>query len=350
MITLMLALILTQTSSDLDKQPGLIKRVFIYEKAPYPECHASTIVETPKGLVASWFGGTEEKHRDVGIWVSRFVDGKWTPSVEVANGVINSNKRFPTWNPVLHQVPGGRLLLFYKVGPSPSTWWGEVKRSKDDGVSWSAAEKLPKDIYGPIKNKAITLKDGTILSGSSTEHQGWRIHFERSSDQGSSWTSTGPTHDGKEVGAIQPTLLLHSDGRIQALNRTRGKGKIYETWSSDEGKTWTKLKATTLPNPGSGIDAVTLKDGRHLLVYNHVDKAGIATGARSPLNVAISKDGKVWEAALVLENEKGEFSYPAVIQTSDGLVHITYTWNRKKVRHVVVDPAKVELKPLSKSV
>lgn len=348
MLTLFVALALIQTAVDLDKQPGLVKREFIYEKAPYPESHASTIVETPKGLVAAWFGGTEEKHRDVGIWVSRFVDGKWTPSVEVANGVIDNTKRYPTWNPVLHQLPDGPLLLFYKVGPTPSTWWGEVKRSKDNGVTWSAAEKLPKEIYGPIKNKAITLKDGTIVSGSSTENKGWRLHFERSSDQGNTWTSTGPIHDGKEVGAIQPALLLHADGKIQALNRTRGKGRIYETWSSDDGKTWTKLTATDLPNPGSGIDAVTLKDGRHLLVYNHVDKAGIATGARSPLNVAISKDGKLWEAALVLENEKGEFSYPAVIQSSDGLVHITYTWNRKKIRHVVVDPAKLELKPLPK--
>ncbi|HMO37562.1 MAG TPA: exo-alpha-sialidase, partial [Gemmatales bacterium] len=98
--------------------------------------------------------------------------------------------------------------------------------------------------------------------------------------------------------------------------------------------------------PGSGIDAVTLQDGRHLLVYNHVDKAGIATSARSPLNVAVSRDGITWQAGLVLENEKGEFSYPAVIQTKDGLVHITYTWNRKKIRHVVIDPQKLELQPL----
>lgn len=345
MLPLLLSLLVTQ-HVDLDKQPGLVKREFIYEKAPYPECHASTIVETPEGLVAAWFGGTEEKHRDVGIWVSRLVNGKWTTSVEVANGVIDATRRYPTWNPVLHQIKDGPLLLFYKVGPSPSTWWGEVKRSNDHGKTWSPAEKLPKHIVGPIKNKPITLKDGTILSGSSTEHAGWKIHFERSSDNGKTWTSTGSLHDGKEVRAIQPTIFIHQDGRLQSLVRTSGKGKIYETWSSDDGRTWSKLAPTTLPHPGSGIDGVTLKDGRHLLVYNHVDKAGVATQARSPLNVAISRDGKVWEAALVLEDEKGgEFSYPAVIQTSDGLVHITYTWNRKKIRHVVVDVNKLELKP-----
>ena len=68
---------------------------------------------------------------------------------------------------------------------------------------------------------------------------------------------------------------------------------------------------------------MTLKDGRHLLIYNHTDRG------RSPLNLALSKDGKSWEGALVLENDPGkEFSYPAIIQTSDGLVHMTYTWHR----------------------
>jgi predicted neuraminidase len=296
--------------------------------------------------VAAWFGGTDEGERDVGIWLSRREHGKWSTPVEVANGIITPSQRFPTWNPVLHQIKDGQLLLFYKAGPRPSAWWGEVKRSRDHGQTWSSAEKLPEGILGPIKNKAITLSDGTILSGSSTEHQGWRIHFERSSDNGNTWISTGPIHDGKDVGAIQPTILNHGNRRLQALHRTRGKGKIYQNWSYDEGKTWSKLEPTMLPHPGSGIDAVTLQDGRHLLVYNHVDKAGIATGARSPLNVAISKDGITWQSALTLENDKGEFSYPAVIQTSDGKVHITYTWNRKKIRYVEVDVSKLVLKPL----
>jgi hypothetical protein len=102
-----------------------------------------------------------------------------------------------------------------------------------------------------------------------------------------------------------------------------------------------EISLTELPNPNSGTDAVTLKDGRHLLIYNHTAKG------RSPLNLAVSKDGKVWEAALVLEDEpKKEFSYPAIIQTSDGLVRITYTWKRQKAKHVVIDPAKLVLKPI----
>ena len=80
---------------------------------------------------------------------------------------------------------------------------------------------------------------------------------------------------------------------------------------------------------------MTLKDGRQLIVYNHTPKG------RSPLNVAVSRDGKAWEAALVLESEPGEYSYPAVIQAADGRIHITYTWKRQRVKHVVVDPAKL---------
>ncbi|HMC12304.1 MAG TPA: exo-alpha-sialidase, partial [Pirellulaceae bacterium] len=138
-------------------QPGIVTGEFIYETAPFPQCHASTIALGRDGLVASWFGGTRERHPDVGIWVSRH-DGKgWSAPVEVANGIQDATTRHPCWNPVLFQMPDGPLLLFYKVGPSPSTWWGMLIRSDDGGRSWSKPEKLPDDIPGPIKNKPILL-------------------------------------------------------------------------------------------------------------------------------------------------------------------------------------------------
>ena len=229
---------------------------------------------------------------------------------------------------------GGPLWLFYKAGPTPANWWGMLISSKDDGKTWSNPRRLPDGFLGPVKNKPITLKDGSILAPTSFENQGWRIHFERTSDLGRTWQTVGPVDDDKTWEAIQPTLLTHPDGRIQALSRSQ-QSKIVECWSADGGKSWSKLVATSLPNPDSGIDAVTLADGRHLLVYNPTTKG------RSPLNVAVSPDGKTWKTALVLEDQPGEYSYPAVIQSADGLVHITYTWHRKKIRHAVLDPQKL---------
>ncbi|MEO6724787.1 MAG: sialidase family protein [Blastocatellia bacterium] len=327
--------------------PGNVKSEFIYETAPYPECHASTIAESKSGLVAAWFGGTKEKNSDVGIWVSRMENGKWTQPVEVANGIESPDKRYPTWNPVLHQPKSGPLLLFYKVGPDPAKWWGMMMTSVDGGKTWSKPMRLPDGIAGPIKDKPVELANGELLCPSSSEDKGWRVHFERTSDQGKTWQRTEPINDGKEFGVIQPTVLFYKGGKLQALMRSR-QGVVVESWSEDSGKTWGKLVATGLPNPNSGIDGVTLKDGRQLLVYNHVITKAGKWGDRAPLNVAVSEDGKTWKAALVLETgpASAEYSYPAVIQTRDGLVHITYTWNRKKVKHVVVDPRKLILREM----
>ncbi len=188
-------------------RPGLVKSEFIYETAPFPSCHASTIAETKSGLVAAWFGGTHERHPDVCIWVSRHADGTWTSPVEVANGVGFVTNRLPTWNPVLFQPKAGPLLLFYKVGPSPSAWWGMLTTSADEGKTWSEPSRLPDGILGPIKNKPVQLPDGDILCGSSTEGAGgWRVHFERTADLGGTWTTTPPLNDGREIGAIQPSI------------------------------------------------------------------------------------------------------------------------------------------------
>ena len=317
-------------------QAGFLMAEFIFEKAPFPECHASTLAETSDGLVAAWFGGTRERHPDVGIWLSRHTGGHWTAPVEVANGVQSSTNRYPCWNPVLFQPSRGPLLLFYKVGPTPSAWWGELLRSEDGGRTWSAPQRLPKNIFGPIKDKPVQLANGDLLCPSSTEDQGWRVHFERTTDLGKTWQATPPVNDPKQIGAIQPSILFHPGNRLEAVGRTR-QGKIFQIWSDDAGKTWGEMTLTSLPNPNSGIDAVTLKDGRQLLVYNHT------TRGRSPLNVALSADGKDWEPVLVLEDEPGkEFSYPAVIQTRDGLVHIAYSWKRQRIKHVVLDPSKLK--------
>jgi predicted neuraminidase len=266
--------------------------------------------------------------------------------VEVANGVQNSGKRYPTCNPVLFQPKAGPVQLFFKIGPSPSGWWGMLTTSDDQGRTWSSPRRLPKGHIGPAKNKPIQLPNGDVLVPSSSERDGWRIHFDRISDLGQNWEHMGPVNDSARFSAIQPSLLTHENGRIQALSRSR-QGKILQSWSNDGGWTWTALTETSLPNPNSGIDAVTLADGRQLLVYNHATiPGGLSRGPRSPLNVAISEDGVTWQAVLTLEDAPGEYSYPAVIQAADGLVHVTYTWKRTRIRHVVIDPAKLDRRPM----
>src|SRR5699024_9028107 len=117
-------------------QKGILVDEFIFEEAPFPSSHASTIEETSSGLIAAWFGGTHERHPDVGIWVSRMENGQWMKPVEVANGLQDDGTRYPSWNPVLYQVPNGKTMLFYKVGPSPATWWGMLITSEDGGETW----------------------------------------------------------------------------------------------------------------------------------------------------------------------------------------------------------------------
>ncbi len=344
----LLALIITGCVTAPQKS-AVVKSEFIFETASFPSCHASTIVETKSGLVSAWFGGTAERNPDVCIYVSRNENGKWTPPVAVADGEGFSTNRLPTWNPVLFQPKSGPLLLFYKVGPSPATWWGMMTTSDDAGKTWSPPARLPDGILGPIKNKPAQLAGGDILSPVSVEGDGgWRVHFERSTDCGKTWTATSPVNDGKTIGAIQPSILFRGGEKLSAMGRTKND-KLFEIISDDGGKTWGEMSLMSLPNPNSGTDAVTLRDGRQLLVYNHNTRTGSNNKGRSPLNVAVSDDGKNWQAALALENDPDApngFAYPAVIQTSDGLVHITYTWERKRIKHVVVDPKSFSLRPI----
>lgn len=371
----------------------ILRSEFIFEKAPFASCHASTIVETGEGVLAAWFGGTAEGAEDVGIWTARFDGVRWSEPVEAASGIMNEensgnegaagnrksdnqkfidgesksgietyklsktteventpadagrkiisgkndfgspsvNRRFACWNPVLFRRKNGELLLFYKVGPSPATWWGMLKISYDNGRTWSRAYRLPEGILGPIKNKPVELAEGMLLCGSSTESNGWRVHMEWTENPLKAWERSPDLNESPDVQAIQPAILKHPDGRYQILCRSK-QGVLMEAWSEPENpKIWSPLKPTEIPNPDSGIDALTLADGRHLLVYNPIKQG------RHLLAVALSADGRSWKTILELENEPGgEFSYPAVIQTSDGLVHITYTWKRQRIKHVVL--------------
>jgi predicted neuraminidase len=142
---------------------------------------------------------------------------------------------------------------------------------------------------------------------------------------------------GKPYGIIQPTMFSTKDGRVAMLCRSRGIGRICRSESGDAGQTWTPAAPLDLPNPNSGIDAVRTGEGSLFLVYNHTERG------RSPLNLGLSRvDGQSWKMVQTLEDQPGEYSYPAIIQTQDGRLHITYTWQRQRIKHVVVDPMAVK--------
>jgi predicted neuraminidase len=309
----------------------IVRSEFVYEKAPFPSCHAATLAETSgHKLICAWFGGTAESNPDVEIYVSRLENGAWSEPDVAADG-LDRGRRFACYNPVLFQVPRGPLLLFFKYGTGPSAWKGRMTSSKDDGAIWAPYSELSGDALGPIKNKPLWLGNGAILCPSSTEDHGWRVRFERSQDEGKTWMLTDFVNDGQAIQAIQPSLLPLGGKRYRAIGRTK-QGKLFAVDSPDQGATWGPMRLLDVPNPNSGIDAVRLKDGRFLLVYNN------ATTGRTPLTIALSTDAETWRPVLNLEDSPGEYSYPAVIQTSDGLVHVAYTWNRKRIKHVALDP------------
>lgn len=330
---------------------AIVLEELVFENQLTRDCHASSLIELESGdLLCTWFGGTRESHPDVQIWVSRKpIGGLWSEPVPVAKA--EEELGGSVFNPVIVQCGGDTLQLYYL---SPDINDGRMITSCDGGHTWSKSVALDKEFTGPLVNKPLYLADGTILAGGSMEGgPGWRIHVERSEDQGKTWMRTPILNDPKEFKLIQPTFLKHSEEKIQLLARSGGKTpdtKIAQCWSEDGGKTWSEVTNTTLPNNNSAIDAVTLTDGRHLLIYNHSTREDETCGrkGRGILTLAITEDGVNWEAAAVLEYRTGavQYSYPAIIQTKDGLVHITYSWHRKRIKHVVVDPAKIDGVPI----
>ncbi len=330
------------------------RKEFIYTEAPFPSAHASTLVELRDGRVmAAWFGGTAEGKPDVAIWSATREGEHWSPPIELAR-----EPRVPCWNPVLFRADGGRLWLYYKFGPSVTSWTAARRYSDDEGRTWSPVEHLPAGLLGPIRAKPLLLPDGTLLAGSSVEsYSSWAAWVERSDDHGQSWTSAGPITipslaastavppiepDGlaKPSGLIQPVIVPMGGSHLRLYARSSGDiGRICMADSADGGLHWTAAHLMDLPNPNAGIDAVRLRDGRIVLLYND------AAHARTPLVLAVSVDGEHFDNFATLESGPGEFSYPALIQGRDGDLRMTYTYNRERIRYAVYPLAKIPAAP-----
>lgn len=322
----------TKESKTENTSDTLTKEFVFGDDRPFPQCHASTLVRLDNGqFIVAWFGGTEEKNDDVGIWVSKGRPGKWSAPQEVAK-----IREDPHWNPVLHRTADGKVYLFFKVGKEISHWETWVKVSEDGGETWGKEYELvpgDKGGRGPVKDKLIELSDGTWITGASVEPGPWLVFVDRSEDKGKTWTASPYLKmDSTEIkgkGAIQPTLWESAPGKVHMLVRTTG-GVIGRSDSEDYGKTWTPIYKTDLPNPNSGIDVTKLEDGTLALTYNPDNKNW---GSRSPLSLALSYDnGKTWPDKIDLAkgDKESEFSYPAIISWGDSIAS-TYTWNRQKI-------------------
>lgn len=277
-------------------------------------------------------------------------------------------KRKSCWNPVLFEMPNGELWLFFKIGTTVGDWTGWLSKSKDGGKTWSDKEPLPFDpegraFLGPIKNKP-ELIDGRLLCGSSTEGNGWRFHIEILDLSDGLWkkgkaikdlnwkyvpvesTEAIKTDDNQQhpIDCIQPSILKLKDGRLQVLMRTHN-ARLATSFSSDNGDTWTPVTLSEVENNQSGTDAVTLKDGRHALIYNNFETLPLTKkGVRTPVSIALSDDGAHWHHALTLEDSPiDQYSYPAIIQGRDGTLHAVYTWRRLRIAYKQIDLQKLHL-------
>jgi len=328
----------------LASSPLSPQQEFIYTNAPFPSAHASTIVELKNGdLLSAWFGGSGEGNPDVAIWTSRRSSssnsgGQWSPPTELVR-----EPNIACYNPVFFHSADGKLWLYYKFGPHPSSWSAGRRFSTDEGETWSPVEHLPAGIYGPIRAKPLILPNGVIVSGTSVEsYQSWSAWIERSTDNANTWTRIGPipapsnpTATGT-YGIIQPSVVRLQNGTLRLYARSTSQtARICVSDSTDAGLHWSAVHTLDLPNPNSGLDAVALRDGRVVLIFNNTTKG------RTPLNLAVSTDAEHFRIFQTLEADPGEYSYPSMIQARNGDLCATYTWNRKRIRFVRIPLAEI---------
>jgi predicted neuraminidase len=318
------------------------------------DVHGSSILEAEPGvLLATWNGGpgsgktNTDMKKNVGVYVARCEKGVWSePKLVVPAPETRC------WNPILTRLPSGEILLFYRTGLDPRRFVGMLIRSTDGGLDWSAPEVLPAGIYGPTRTKPIVTKEGMLICGSSmesgeptAEYKATSCWIEMSEDGGRNWKKYGPIEiPGERFGALEPALFYDLNGNLRMVCRDRAhkvgrEGFIWTATSLDGGKNWTPLQKTSLPNPDAAIDVVSLDKGRILLCYND------SQTNRYPLSLALSEDGgEKWQKICDIEKHSGEF--PAMILTSDGLVHITYAIEegksgQRRIKHIALDPKKL---------
>ncbi len=331
-----------------DLTTSLFREEFINFTSSVPSVHVASLAELPDGgLAASWYGGSREGARDVAVFFATQSQGQegWsTPrpilTPQIAARDLNRAVR-KVGNSLIVCDPSGKLWLLY-VTINLGGWSGSslnLTTSVDQGQTWSPSQRLT---LSPFFNLSELVKNGpTRLNGG-----GWAVPIyhelvgkfpeilwlggtARELDAVKSRVAGGRS-------GFQPALVaLNPSNAITFLRDTTEKRRISVTRSDDAGLRWSVPETLDLPNPGSGLDAIRLADGRLLLAFND------SASERENLRLAISTDdGRTWKRAVTLAEEKGaEFSYPFLLQTHDGNIHVVYTWKRKAIKHVVFSVA-----------
>ncbi len=311
----------------------------------YPQSHGSTIVETTEGdLLAAWYAGSREKGDDVVILTSRRPPGgaEWSPPLVAAD-----TPGKPEGNPVLFQPDPDRLMLFYQTihgggeGPTTkTTGWTtcdiKFKTSLDQGRSWGPDVPVRKRWGYVIRTKPLLI-DGKILLPTHDEIN-WASLVMIGEGDGSKWHSSNvvSTGEGFKRGNIEPAIVEVTKGSLLMYMRSGSRTCVWQSLSSDRGNTWSPPDPTNLPNPDSAIDLLRLTDGKIALAFNN------SSDSRTPLTLALSEDdGQTWQGFKDLETGPGSFSYPAMTQARDGLIHVSYTYRREGIKHAILHESQI---------
>ncbi len=330
----------------MNQRPASMKMGFACEDCQVPSVHGANVIEKRDGsLLATWFGGSREGGRDVVIWGADYSPATqtWTvPRKVIGPDALRDalGRHIKTvGNSVLVRGKGDRLWLYF-VSVSVGGWAGSALNamsSDDDGISWGAPHRL---VTSPFFNVSTLNKctpvyfvDGSYGLPVYHEFIGKFSELLRFDRDGHLLEKIRITHGRR---AIQPLLVPLSENRLLALMRDTGSspGHVLLSKSEDGGRHWSEMRVGSLPNPDSAIAGLRRPDGSLLLVFNDLE------AGRNSLALAVSHDeGSSWQVVRHFEQEAGraEFSYPYLIRSKDGMMHLVYTWNRKRIRHVEFD-------------
>lgn len=315
--------------------------------------HSATMTETPDGrLRAVWFQGSREGGPDVALYTSVYdrAAKAWSTPKELVGreqAGIEIGRRLKTiGNPVLFTDRSQRTWLFF-VTVSFFGWSGgdiNFKYSDDSGQTWSTAKRLQ---LSPVPHS------GTLVKGTPFEYADGTIGLPvyRSYDQYSYPELVHIDRDGTVLGRVtmsdgvrgglQPSVIPLNETDAVAFLRYNGDDpkRILRINTSDGGRTWTKPVKLDLPNPDSAVAALLLHDGSIILVFNN------STQYRNVLTMAISSDlGVTWKVIHAFDSDgdanlNDERSYPDLFMTTNGEIHLLYTWKRLKIRHIIFNEA-----------